>query len=564
MAITALWRGRREEPESFTEISTDEFDKLLEDYDLLHVSEEPGRQFAVVAPRDQGTPEFGELGSANPSPWITFNRREYNPKLLGQKGLQEYDRMRKSDSTVRSSLRIFKSPVLSAAWFMEPGGTRAVDKRAAEFIWKNLTGDIMTISWSQILQEALLMCEFGYYMFEKVYENREIDGKPRTIWRKLAPRHPMDVESWVFDPRDCGPVGVWMYSNPPDVEEARRIDRLPGANATVNDPNYHSYPGITGAPAQNVSGIPNLMGYDGDAAMHPGCVFIPIEKLIVCTFDREAGNIEGTSVLRSAYKHWYFKEQLYKIDAIQKERHGIGIPVIKLPQGYKKEDKEAAEDLGRNIRTNERAHIVLPPGWDVAMLKLEGNPVDAMKSIEHHDRLIEKNVVGHFLNPDATGTSTDVLVNVFLQAVRYLADILSDAFNSYCIPQLTAYNFPNAKPPKLKHRHIGEAVDWRTMSFAIRNLIGANVIVPDDVLEQNIRGEMGLPKADPETARVIATPQGGANASRGGRQDGNTPNPPGVPKPPRVGPPRQTPVGQQRNTQGLPKPDAGNDKSGGK
>jgi hypothetical protein len=76
MAITALWRGRREEPESFTEISTDEFDKLLEDYDLLHVSEEPGRQFAVVAPRDQGTPEFGELGSANPSPWITFNRRD--------------------------------------------------------------------------------------------------------------------------------------------------------------------------------------------------------------------------------------------------------------------------------------------------------------------------------------------------------------------------------------------------------------------------------------------------------------------------------------------------------
>jgi hypothetical protein len=316
------------------------------------------------------------------------------------------------------------------------------------------------------------------------------------------------------------------------------------ATQTVN------MPGQSNNPVQTVSGIPNLV-----QAAHPSSVFIPIEKLLVFTFDKEAGNIEGMSVLRSAYKHWYYKEQLYKIDAIQKERHGIGIPVIKLPMGYKPEDRRTADELGRNIRTNERAHITLPPGWDLFMLKLEGTPMDCMKSVEHHDRLIEKNIVAYFLH--TTGAATGIMTETFLKSSRFLADIVAETFNMYCIPQLLMYNFPNAAMPKLRYRHIGETTDWRTMSFAIRNLIGAGVIRPDDKLEENLRSEMGLPQPDAATTRIVQSPQAGPNGN------GSPPSAPGEPKPPRVGPPRQAPVGKQRQTQGLPKGDAGNDRSGG-
>src|SRR5213076_1826132 len=126
------------------------------------------------------------------------------------------------------------------------------------------------------------------YMFEKVWEPRIIKGKERLVWKKLAPRHPMDVKTWHYD-ENGGPAAVEMW-------------------APSGDP------------------------------IQPDVV-IPIEKLAVFTFDREAGNVEGISVLRSAYKHWYFKYQLYKIDAIQKERHGLGIPVIKLPVGYSTKDR---------------------------------------------------------------------------------------------------------------------------------------------------------------------------------------------------------------------------------
>jgi hypothetical protein len=545
MALSDLWSRRSREPESnYSSVSLAE---LESNYDIVEVVDEPGASFAIVTPK--ATPLPGELGNTSPSPWTSTTRQEYNRALQGIRGLEQYDKMRKSDGTVKGTLRLMKTPVLSARWFIEPGGKRIKDKRAAEFIEKNLmSGDIMSIGWNQILQEALLMLDFGYYMFEKVYDEQVVPGfgpNAKNIWRKLAPRHPMDVETWVFD-ENGGPVGVWMKSLPGDANEAAQG---PLGRGFINDQSS-PYPGMTNVPTGGVSGIPGL-----DPAYHPNCVFIPIEKLIVFSFDREAGNIEGTSVLRSAYKHWYYKEQLYKIDAIQKERHGIGIPIIKLPMGYKNEDKQAAENLGRNIRTNERAHIVLPPGWDLAMLKLEGSPMDCMKSIDHHDALIEKNIVAYFLE-----SKRDSDADLFLKAVRYVADIVCESFNNYCIQQLVDYNFPGAAYPKLKVRRIGESADWRTLSFAIRNMIGAGVVVPDDRLEETMRDEMDLPEADPDSARVVNTPQAGPGRGAGGGT-GPSPTAPGLP---RVGPPRQAPVNNQRNTRGLPRGNAGQDQSGGK
>jgi hypothetical protein len=274
---------------------------------------------------------FAELGSTSLSPWTSFTRQEYNQDLYGLKGLEKYDRMRRSDGTVRGTLRLVKSPVLSARYFMEPGGDLQIDQTAAKFMSKAIgltTNGIMSTPWMQTLYEATLMLDFGYYMFEKVFDQQVVDGTPRIVWKKFAPRHPMDVKQWHFD-ANGGPSSVEMYK-----------------------------------PYS-----PNFAG----GGSFDDSVTIPIEKMLVFTFDKEAGNIEGISVLRSAYKHWYYKDQLYKIDAIQKERHGIGIPVIALPPGYKQEDKDLAENLGRNIRTNERAHITLPPGWEIAMLKMEGH-----------------------------------------------------------------------------------------------------------------------------------------------------------------------------------------------
>jgi hypothetical protein len=280
------------------------------------------------------------------------------------------------------------------------------------------------MSWPRLLREILLELDFGWYAFEKVFDI--YDGK--VVWRKIAPRHPALLEEWIYD-SNGGPNG------------ARFFRQFSNQSASV---------------------------------------FIPIEKLLVFTHEQEGGNMEGISVLRPAYKHWYYIDNLYKIDAIQKERHGIGVPVIKLPPNFSTNDKSAADNLGANLRTNERAHVVLPPMWDIMMLKMEGNPVDSLASAQHHGKMMYESILAGFM----IGEGAKDGQAMFEKSCRFVADEIRDVFNKWAIPELVAYNWKTVdKFPELKVRRLGDTVDWRTISFAIRNFVGAGVIIPDDASE---------------------------------------------------------------------------------
>lgn len=100
-------------------------------------------------------------------------------------------------------------------------------------------------------------------------------------------------------------------------------------------------------------------GVEGEA-LDKNVVSIPASKLLVFTFRREGDNYEGTSVLRSAYKHWYFKDSMYKFDSVRHERQSVGIPVIYLPDNATDADKIEAKSIVQNIRANEQTGIVMP------------------------------------------------------------------------------------------------------------------------------------------------------------------------------------------------------------
>jgi hypothetical protein len=420
--------------------------EVLGTHELVDVTDD-----GVVIVRQLDEPELRELGTASHSPFTSRLRAEYNSDLMGRNGLRKYDEMRKGDGTVRGTLREVKTPILSARWFVQAKSDSVRDQNAADFVWWNLQ-EAMSIPFGQIIQECLLMLEFGYYMFEKVWIEDRWNSKDVLRWQKLAPRHPTDVVEWHYDKHGG-----------PDFVDMEPIDP-----------------------------------YDADP------VPIDIEKLLVFSFDKEAGNIEGISLLRSAYKHWYYKEMLYKIDAIQKERHGIGVPVIKLPPNFTRDDRLLAQAMGRNLRTNETAHLVLPPNWEVFFAKLEGQPVDALKSAEHHDLQIQKNIMAPFLNKPVGADE----MGTFHAACRFIADLIADTFNKYAIPQLIGHNFERVGVPRLRVTGVGSKADLRTLSFALRNFVGAKLIEPDDRLEEYLRDIADLPPKDEATVRrEIVTPQ---------------------------------------------------------
>jgi hypothetical protein len=486
-----------------------------------------------LAVREGSSIDLRDLGNSSPSPY--FGRFEYNNAWRGWNGIKKADEMRRSDGSIGGVLDLVKTPVLGARWFIEPHHEpgrepTARDINAANHIWWNLT-EGMSTSWPQFLGECLLMLDYGYYCFEKVFTVSHPLRPGMACWKKFNPWHPLDITEWDYD-ENGGPNGII-------VQRQGRIPDPPISTRPSNQSVMVGYGRFPGRPLGNVE------------------QFIAIDKLLAFTYKKEGNDMAGMSLLRPAFKHWYMKQNLEKIDAIQKERHGIGVPIIKLPVNFSLGDKNLAEQMGRNLRTNERAHIVLPPMWEIMFAKLEGQPVDTLKSIDYHDRMIWTRVLARFMAQNNTIKDDDRIL--FLQATRIVADVVMDVINKYAIPQLVDYNWARISGyPKLRARRIGEQADWRTMTFALRNAIGAGAITPDDRLEDSVREEMDLPRRDPATARNQKTPQAAPNAPENANGDKTAAGQVKKPEPPHVGPPRQT-----KPSATPPRNNGGNDVSGG-
>jgi phage gp29-like protein len=361
--------------------------------------------------------------------------------------------MTNSDSAVDVSLRAAKMPVMGAEYFVEPFDSSEEAADIAEFVRYNLL-EGSNSPFLNVLEDILRMYEHGYSVVEKVYEEREwaprktgANRRKYTMLRKLAARPTLTTTEILYDDNG-GPLGI--------KQQAVRKD---------------------GKPEE---------------------VEIGIEKLIIFTHNRKGGNLEGKSLLRTAYRPWYFKSNLYNIDGIQKERHGMGFPVITLPAGYKDKDKTAALELVRNIRTNEHGGAVVPPQWNLAFLELPGQPVDVMRSIEHHNGAIMLNTMTQFLLLGLEGTgggraTSGSHQDMFNKSLRYVANQICDAINLYCVPYLVGYNFTTDKFPKLRARNLGETKDLQQWASAIGNLVKNGVINYTPELEEWARAIVDAP-----------------------------------------------------------------------
>lgn len=380
--------------------------------------------------------------------------REVVPALGNRsQAVKVFDEMSSSDSAVDVSLRAAKMPVMGAMYFVEPFDESPEAMDIAEFVEFNLlTGT--SAPFLLILEDILRMYEYGFSIIENVFELREwapkrsnANRRVYTMLKKLAPRPTPTIGEIMYDDNG-GPLGVKQLAVKAD-----------------------------GKPVE---------------------VEIPIDKLMVFSFNKKGGNLEGKSLLRTSYKHWYYKENLYKIDGIQKERHGMGFPTLTLPVGYKDSDVVFGNELVQNIRTNERGGAVLPPGYLLSFLDLPGQPVDVMRSIEHHNGMIMLNTMTQFLMLGLEGSgggraTSGSHQDMFTKSNRYVANLICDTINLYCVPQLVRYNFKSDKFPKLQVRNIGESKELQQWASGVANLTSQGLITPDIETEQWVRKIIDAP-----------------------------------------------------------------------
>ncbi len=404
-----------------------------------------------TAPRRSRLTEIGRTGTAYFNGVIAD---EYNNDLQGQAGLTVYDKMRRSDAQVQAVLWVCELPIRSARWAVEPGTDDARGAEIAEAVEANLLEE-MSITWDDFLRHALLMLPFGFMVFEKVWERRE--GGLR--YRKLAPRMPQSIDKWDME-ADGGLKGV---------------QQLVWANGTFERP------------------------------------YIPIEKLLVFTNRKEGANWAGMSLLRAAYKHWYYKDQMYRVDAIAMERHGVGVPYVKMGAEAAVEDYEEAADILQSLHAHERSYVVGKHCWEefsmVGIDRPTQSVVSLKESIQHHDVMIARSILAQFINLGSTETGSYALSedqsSFFLMALQAVANQITDVMNTYAIRPLVDVNWgPQEAYPRLTYSKLEQRA-LSTYGDAIQKLISSGAIVVDEGLRDTIRDLYGLPE-EPDTVVLPA------------------------------------------------------------
>lgn len=368
---------------------------------------------------------------------------EYNPQLQGIQGIQVYDEMRKSDGTVRAALMACTLPIRRATWFVKPAGDTPEQVEQAEFIRHALFDWMEDMTFDDFLRQALLMTAFGTMLFEKIYGTYKSGGKTYVTLRKLAPRLPKSILMWELTDHTFG------------IQQIRQ---------------------------------------DGVLAQIPG------SKLLIFVNEREGDNWWGTSMLRSAYQHWYHKSKYYAIDGIAFERQGLGVPYAKMPTGYTESDEKKAETILSNLRANERSFLVFPNTYEIGFLDMGAKTArDPSAAIDHHNKQILQSVLAQFLELGASksGSGSRALSqdhsDLFLKSMEAIANTVVSTINRDQIRELIDLNYDNVEEyPVLDYQGISKE-DITGLGTAYSQLVTAGAITPTDGDQQYLRALLGLP-----------------------------------------------------------------------
>lgn len=408
---------------------------------------------------------------------------EFLPELRGLKGVQAYTEMVDNDATVGAIMYAIEMLMRQCEFHIEPGGDTAKDKECAEFV-ESCMND-MDRTWADTLSEILSFLPYGWSYHEIVYKRRV--GKTSSPitnskyedgligWRKLPIRSQDTLYGWEY--KDDTDDLIGMTQQPP--------------------PNF-------------------------------GIYTIPIEKALHFRTRSRKDNPEGRSILRTAYRAYYFKKRLEEIEGYGMERDLAGFPVLYGPEGvdlWDPNDEEMVQMLARaeyivsSIRRDAREGLVLPGGkengWKLELLASSSKrQFDTNAIIDRYDKRIATSVLADFvmLGQQAVGSFAlaDSKTQIFAMAIGTYLDVICEVFNNQGIPRLIDINGDHFKGitdyPKMVHGDIDEP-DLTQFTTFITEMVGAGVIVPDEALEDEVRRIGRLPEKM-ETAPPAGTQPG--------------------------------------------------------
>lgn len=439
---------------------------------------------------------------------------EFLPQLRGPQGRKIYREMSDNDPVIGGTLLAFEKTLTRLDWRIEAvPDSNADDLKAAKFVqecWED-----MDEPWTATLGNILSMMSYGWSYHEILYKRRSGPNKadPRRSsrftdgkvgWRKWPIRSQESFLRWEVDDYD------------------------------------------------NVQAMTQFVIGDGSLT-------VPFEKSLLFRTTTNRSNPEGRSLLRNAYRAWYFKKRIEEIEAIGIERDLAGLPVAWAPAEYFFSDatpdqKLLMQELQRivqNIKRNEIEGVVFPLAYDesghkkvdLTLLTTGGQrQFDTDKTITRYNQQIAMSLLADFLMLGHENTGTQSLgedkLALWMMAIEALAKAITSVVNEYAIPRLLAMNGMQVdNPPVLVHGAVTKT-NLVTLGTFLYQMVESGVIVPDRELEQHIRAIADLTPIDDQTREDM-----GLIPVPAGPNDGHHPMDPTIQPPTRPEPKEAHPDG---------------------
>lgn len=423
-------------------------------------------------------PDTASVGGTGVAIFSGFVRElgEYNAAFSGWAAMRIYDKMRRQDADCQALEMACTLPIRAAKWKVVPGAKEGEPqfgfaKQLAKEVEENLFGGLEsptesgawnTQSFKSVIYNALLSVPFGCAGHEILWH---IDGSKVRL-RQLAPRLPITF--------------------------------------------YRFFPEADGETLAAVM----QYGYRGNAFITPQ---IPAEDFTLFTVNQEGANYYGRSIFRAAYKHWWMKDQAYRIYAIAIEKNAIGVPTVKQGPGASQEDKTASVAWAKNLAVNEQTSLSLPYEWDFELKGISGRILDPMSFIQHQSQMIMRAGLNEFMKLGDTQSGSRAVGNVFVDffylSLEAIAGMVAERITHSEIRHYCDYNYRGGLDgkripyPRLEVSNVA-IVNLLDLLAAIKDVANANVDLIQPSLERDnwIAERLGWPLLEEGKARLRYAP----------------------------------------------------------
>lgn len=435
---------------------------------------------------------YKQLGVSGLRRYGPYVYEEFLPELRWPYAGRIYQEMADNDPVIGAILYLAEMLIRGTTWRVEPASTSVADKEAADFLKSCM--DDMEMSWANTISEILSMLTYGFSFHEIVYKIRRgpdernpkykskyTDG--RIGWRRLPIRAQTSLHEWTFNKE--GDVVAFVQMAEPDFK-------------------------ITS---------------------------IPMSKGLLFRTRVSRDNPEGKSLLRNAYRPWFFKKHFEEIEGIGIERDLAGFPVLKAPEDldlWNDEDERMvalrtrAEELVASVRRDSEEGILLPAGWELTLLSSGSNrQINIGETIDRYDNRIAITMLSDIIlignNKAGSFALADTKQSMLAAALQSQLYNISDVFNDKAVPDLFRYNnFPDiTEYPKIVPGQI-QTPSLKEVALVLRAM-GLN-IAGDLDMQNYLRSILGMPYLSEETFEQVYLKQ---SEDKSAKEDDNTDNNPG-------------------------------------